>query len=71
MIQSAIATATATPGYTVVDGDTLSVIAQRFNTTVEALVNANQLTNADEIVAGQILAIAAPAVITATSSPTR
>jgi LysM repeat protein len=43
--------------YVVVEGDTLFLIAKRFNTTMEALVKANQLTNADFVWIGQILII--------------
>ncbi len=41
--------------YTVVAGDTLSGIAARLNTSVQALVNANNLSGADTIYAGQVL----------------
>ena len=66
-------TAQATPpgSYEVVDGDTLSDIASRFNTTVEALVAANGLANADELTIGQVLKIATPTPETlAATSPT-
>jgi LysM repeat protein len=43
--------------YTVVEGDTLAVIAQRFGTTVEALQAANGIEDPDEIVVGQVLVI--------------
>lgn len=43
--------------YLVRPGDTLSAIAQRFGTTVEAIVAANNLSNPDIIFAGQILFI--------------
>ncbi len=43
--------------YVVVEGDTLSLIAKRFNTTLEALVKANGLTNIDFIWTGQTLII--------------
>ena len=49
------------PGtYEVAEGDTLSDIAARFDTTVEALVAANGLANADELTVGQVLQIVAP-----------
>lgn len=38
--------------YTVVDGDTLSVIAERFDTAVEGLVAANELADADALELG-------------------
>jgi LasA protease len=43
--------------YAVQPGDTLSTIAQRFGTTVESLVAANGLRDADAIVAGQELVL--------------
>lgn len=41
--------------YTVAEGDTLWDIASRFNTTVEAIVSANQLSDADALTVGQVL----------------
>jgi len=43
--------------YVVQPGDTLNVIAVRFNTTVEALLVANNLSNANMIYVGQVLAL--------------
>lgn len=43
--------------YRVVSGDTLYGIAIRYNTTVEAIVQANQLANPDDIAVGDILKI--------------
>ena len=43
--------------YTVVEGDTLAAIAQRFGTSVEALQEANGIEDPDEIVIGQVLVI--------------
>jgi LysM repeat protein len=43
--------------YVVVEGDTLSLIAKRFNTTMEAIMQANQLTNPDFVWIGQVLSI--------------
>jgi LysM repeat protein len=43
--------------YVVQSGDTLGVIAVRFNTTVEALLVANNLSNANMIYVGQVLAL--------------
>jgi LysM repeat protein len=58
----------ARPGtYEVADGDTLWVIAARFDTTVEALVAANELASADELTVGQVLKIATPVPETPTA----
>ncbi len=43
--------------YTVQTGDTLFAIAQRFGTTVEALVQANNIANPNVIFVGQVLTI--------------
>lgn len=43
--------------YKVIKGDTLSQIAVRFNTTVDKLVQLNNIANPDYIVVGQILKI--------------
>jgi LysM repeat protein len=43
--------------YTVAAGDTLGLIADRFGTTVEALMAANGISDPDQIVEGQILTI--------------
>lgn len=43
--------------YTVAPGDTLTKIANRFGTTVQALVIANKLKNPDLIIVGQVLKI--------------
>lgn len=49
---------TATPRlYTVVQGDTLGIIAIRFQVTVEALLAANNMTNGDQLQIGQTLVI--------------
>lgn len=45
--------------YTVVSGDSLSVIAKKFNTTVQELMNLNLLTNTT-IIVGQTLKISNP-----------
>lgn len=47
----------ASTTYTVQAGDTLSAIARRFGTTVEAIVAANNLTDPDLIQVGQELVI--------------
>ncbi len=52
--------------YVVQAGDVLGTIAQRFGTTVEAIVSANGVTDADYIRIGQELVIPAPV---ATSAP--
>ncbi len=65
------ATATPTPSqapsagvkYTVVDGDTLSDIAQRFGVTVEEIVAANGLADATAISVGQVLIIPVSGVV--------
>jgi LysM repeat protein len=50
---------TPTPAalYTIQPGDTLSAIAERFNTTVDELVAANGLTDPDALQTGQTLLI--------------
>ena len=45
--------------YTILAGDTLTKIASKFNTTVDALVKANNISNPDLIIAGQTLKIPA------------
>lgn len=56
-----VATAVPTPvpqqTYTVVAGDTLALIAQRFGTTVEALLAANDIDDPNTINVGQVLVI--------------
>ena len=49
--------ATSSSTYTVKSGDTLSVIAQRFGTTVKALQNLNGIKNANRINVGQVLKV--------------
>lgn len=55
--------------YRVVSGDTLSLIAKRFNTTVTAIKTENQLTT-DLIRVGQVLKIPSPTATTVTSTTT-
>ncbi|HYH03895.1 MAG TPA: LysM peptidoglycan-binding domain-containing protein, partial [Bacillota bacterium] len=43
--------------YTIVAGDTLYVLAQLFNTTVQALAQANNITNPNQIQVGMTLTI--------------
>lgn len=58
---NAVATSTAPAGdctpYTVVEGDTLRKIAQLYNTTIQAIVDANQLADRNLIYVGQQLCI--------------
>jgi len=54
--QAAVAAAPARI-HTVVKGDTLTSIAKRYNTTVQKLMTANQITNANKIQIGQKLVI--------------
>lgn len=46
--------------HTVASGETLTLIAKKYGVTVDAIVQANQLSNADAIYAGQPLIIPAP-----------
>lgn len=61
--------------HTVKEGDTLSGIAAQYNTTVEALMQANRLDSADFIYVGQVLTIVSPDAVaeapntTATAPP--
>jgi LysM repeat protein len=57
--QTPVTTVQATDSgtYVVQPGDTLSAIAQRFNTTVNAIVQANNLPNANSLQIGQSLII--------------
>lgn len=70
---AAIAT---TPGpakeitYAVESGDTLLAIAARFDTTVEALIRRNNLTNAATLRIGQELVIPGGSTVLATITPT-
>lgn len=48
---------TSSSSYTVQSGDTLSVIARDYGTTVDALVSANNISNPDLIYVGQVLEI--------------
>lgn len=60
-----------TINYTVLPGDTLFKIAQKFNTTVGTLVSLNNITDPNLIIAGQVLLVPAPAPTpTPTPSPT-
>lgn len=57
--------------YTVVGGDTLSEIAQKFNTTVSELARLNDIDNVDLIYKGQTLIIEGTAVTTATNTSSK
>ena len=45
--------------YTVVSGDTLTGIAQRYGVTIESIIEANGLTNPNNLSVGQVLLIPA------------
>jgi murein DD-endopeptidase MepM/ murein hydrolase activator NlpD len=60
--------ATCSTQYTVVRGDTMFSIAQKYKITVDALVQANNLANPSKIFVGQVLCI--PAAATSTPTPT-
>ena len=67
-----VPTATTPPqttpqSYTVVSGDTLSLIARRFGTTIDALVQANSIVNPNLIYVGQVLTI--PGTTSTPSTP--
>jgi LysM repeat protein len=64
------ATTRATVTHTVAAGDTLSVLAQRYGTTVSALVQANTLDSAHRIYVGQKLTVSGAASLPASSAPT-
>ncbi len=55
--------------YEVQRGDTLTLIAAAYQIPVQALMDANQLTNPDDIFAGQFLAIPRREDIVAASLP--
>lgn len=50
-------TTTTVQEYTVEPGDNLTEIAERFDTTVEALVEANEIPDPDVLRPGQVLTI--------------
>ena len=58
----------ATVTYTVKKGDTLSAIAKKYNTTVDALVKLNNIKNANLIYVGQVLTISGATASTASTS---
>jgi LysM repeat protein len=63
------ATTGAATAYTVQQGDTLGAIAKRYGTTVQAIVAANGLANADNIKVGQKLTIPGGSSAGATVAP--
>jgi len=62
--------APTTTSYTIVAGDTLSAIAARHGTTVEALVQENGISNPNRISVGQVLKIPSGAATTSTTDTT-
>ena len=52
-----VAPPTTTPEYIVQEGDSLSIIAQRFGVSTEDLANFNGIENANDIQVGQTLTI--------------
>ena len=60
----------ATGKYTIKPGDTLSGIAQEFGITVEELVKLNNITDPNQIQAGQVLTVPAKGAPTSAAGPT-
>ncbi len=56
-IRTTTTTTIPTVTYQVQRGDTLTKIAQHFHVSISALMSANQITNADQLTAGQTLQI--------------
>jgi len=65
----ALAGLAQTSQYTVRHGDTLSSIAARQHTTVDAIAQANGIANPDRIIEGQLLTIPDPANANAAATP--
>ncbi|MCW2923138.1 MAG: D-alanyl-D-alanine carboxypeptidase [Thermoleophilia bacterium] len=66
----ATATASGAPGdHTIQRGDTLSALARRFGTTVDALAAANGIANPDLIIAGATLHLVGAASTTPPAAP--
>ena len=63
------APATESVTYTVAPGDTLFEIAQRFGVTLESLIAANSIANADLLEVGQILVIPSPVDVPEATEP--
>ena len=64
----ALASAQETVTYTVKPGDTLSEIAEKYNTTVEKLAEKNKIENIHLIFVDQVLVIEGTAPSTATAT---
>lgn len=64
----ALASAQETVTYTVKSGDTLSEIAEKYNTTVEKLAEKNKIENIHLIFVDQVLVIEGTAPLTATAT---
>ncbi len=60
----------STGTYTVQVGDTLNKIATRFNTTINALMRLNNITDANIVFVGQVLKVPADGAVAATPIPT-
>lgn len=65
---SALASAQETVTYTVKSGDTLSEIAEKYNTTVEKLAEKNKIENIHLIFVDQVLVIEGTALSTVTAT---
>lgn len=57
--------------YVIVRGDTLTTIAERFGTTIEAIVSVNNITRGSRLFPGQVLNIPAGSVAPAPITPPR
>jgi lipoprotein NlpD len=69
-VPTTIASTTTQPRfYKVQPGDTLTKIAAAFGLPIQAIMEKNQITNADEIFAGQILELPNASEIVVTSLP--
>lgn len=66
-----LTTAATSRTYTIQRGDTLSALAARFGTSVQAIASLNRIANPNVIYAGQVLTIpsGSPAVSTASTTP--
>ena len=60
---------TTTPEYIIQQGDSLSIIAQRFGVTTEELANFNGIEDADSIKVGQKLTIPPASTASTTTAP--